>query len=153
MSSGVHNSETPELYAVHPYRLFTVGRQLVNGTDLTPAINSFNVDPRAHDNGGWNQGLMNVCCGKSSEGEKKRHKFGVAIAELLLTRKRVIYRPRCWDWLTRYDLASTLSNFPSPRFAKPSLPFPPPPFFNFIFLFLSHFSFPLSWRLARPEPW
>lgn len=60
VSSGVHNSETPELYGVHPYRLTTVGRHIVSGQDLTPAINSFLSDPLAHSNEGWNQGIINA---------------------------------------------------------------------------------------------
>jgi hypothetical protein len=61
ISSGVHNSETPELYAVHPYRLLTVGRRAVDPSlDLAPAIAAFNANPLAHSNEGWNQGIMNA---------------------------------------------------------------------------------------------
>lgn len=60
LSSGKHNSETPELYAVHPYRLYTVGTNHTRGTDLSPALASFVADPLAHSNGGWNQGVMNA---------------------------------------------------------------------------------------------
>ena len=56
-----HNSETPELYAVHPWRLFSVGRKLTSGTNLSKAITSFNTDPQAFSpnaNAGWCQGVM-----------------------------------------------------------------------------------------------
>jgi hypothetical protein len=57
-AEGKMNSETPELYAVHPYRLFTVGRQVAAGVDLGKAIESFRRDPSAMDNGDWSQGVM-----------------------------------------------------------------------------------------------
>ena len=56
-----HNSETPEMYAVHPWRLFSVGRKLTSGTNLSKAITSFNTDPQASSlnaNAGWCQGVM-----------------------------------------------------------------------------------------------
>jgi hypothetical protein len=31
LSSGKHNGEGPELYAMHPHRLFTKGRQIATG--------------------------------------------------------------------------------------------------------------------------
>eukprot|EP00047_Mylnosiga_fluctuans_P009520 m.263358 g.263358 ORF g.263358 m.263358 type:complete len:1042 (+) comp26666_c0_seq1:28-3153(+) len=60
ISSGVHNSETPELYCVHPYRLVTVGRNLTQGVRLDQAIKAFAADGNAHSNTGWNQGIMNA---------------------------------------------------------------------------------------------
>jgi len=54
-----HNSETPELYAVHPYRMFSVPEQL-RGVDASPAIKAWMSDKEAHGNSGWNQGIMNA---------------------------------------------------------------------------------------------
>lgn len=68
LSTGVHNSETPELYAVHPYRLFTVGRNLTAGAPLHPAINAWYADSNAQSNSGWNQGIMDAALlGMTSE--------------------------------------------------------------------------------------
>jgi hypothetical protein len=36
------NSETPELYSVHPYRRFTVGKEVSQGVNLSMAIDKFN---------------------------------------------------------------------------------------------------------------
>jgi hypothetical protein len=60
VSSGVNNDETPELYAVHPYRLFTVGTAITVSADLTPAINVFGVNSNANVNEGWQQGIMDA---------------------------------------------------------------------------------------------
>ena len=49
------------MYAVHPYRIFTVARALLDGVDLTPAREGFLQDPRAYlDNTDWNQGIMDA---------------------------------------------------------------------------------------------
>ena len=67
-----HNSETPELYATHPFRLLTVGRREAAArrqpepaaakpvVDLGPAIRAWQADPLAHQNAGWPQGVMNA---------------------------------------------------------------------------------------------
>jgi hypothetical protein len=60
ISTGVHNSETPELYATHPYRIFTVGTKATQSADLSMAVNAWLADSNAQSNSGWNQGLMNA---------------------------------------------------------------------------------------------
>lgn len=59
-SPKLTNDETPELYAVHPYRQYTIARNKTAGKDLSPAILSMLTDPRATYNGGWCQGGMNA---------------------------------------------------------------------------------------------
>lgn len=60
LSSGVHNSEFVTGYAMHPYRRFTVGKNITQNLDLDPALHAFAADPRAMDNEGWNQGIMDA---------------------------------------------------------------------------------------------
>lgn len=59
LSPGTHNSETPEMYAVHPWQIYSVGAR-VDGLqpDLTPALNS--LAKRGAGGSGWNQGIMNA---------------------------------------------------------------------------------------------
>ena len=55
------NSETPQLYAVHPYRLFSVGRaHRATAVDLAPALKAAAIgQPGWGQNGGWAQDVMN----------------------------------------------------------------------------------------------
>jgi hypothetical protein len=57
LSSGKHNDEGPELYAMHPHRLFTKGRAVASGTDITVAVNTHLNSAFAHENSGWNYGV------------------------------------------------------------------------------------------------
>ena len=51
VSSGVHNAEVPELFAVHPFRLVTVGRAAVDPTvDLTVGRTTWHALPLAQAN-------------------------------------------------------------------------------------------------------
>jgi hypothetical protein len=66
VNSQVHNSETPELYSVHPYRYYSVGRSDGGTRSSTPALNCI-LNPKvratcgnSHANGGWTQGVMNA---------------------------------------------------------------------------------------------
>jgi len=67
-SSGTNNVETPELYAVHPYRRLTVGRALGDlgpgaaGVQalLAPAVASFYADPNALSNHDWTQSVFDA---------------------------------------------------------------------------------------------
>ena len=57
-----HNGETPQLYSVHPYRRFTVGRAHASGVDLAPAKNAARSGQPGWgfgSNAGWNQDIMN----------------------------------------------------------------------------------------------
>ena len=62
---ALRNSETPELYSVHSFRYYSLGRSLSEQRDLSPAIqyitNSTRQTCRNSDaNGGWTQGGMNM---------------------------------------------------------------------------------------------
>ena len=68
INNATHNGETPELYSVHPYRYFSLGRSRLGvQRDATPALNCLregrkirNTCGNADGNGGWNQGVMNA---------------------------------------------------------------------------------------------
>jgi hypothetical protein len=47
-ASGRHNEETPELYSVHPYRRFTVGRAVAQGVNLSIAVDNFKTGKMMH---------------------------------------------------------------------------------------------------------
>jgi alpha-L-fucosidase 2 len=49
-TDGRHNVESPELYAVHPYRFFSVAQELTANISLLPAIAAFYIDPYAQQN-------------------------------------------------------------------------------------------------------
>jgi len=49
LSSGTHNSEGPELYAMHPHRVFTKGRAVATGADISLGV-------RTHDGSAWAKG-------------------------------------------------------------------------------------------------
>jgi len=67
-NNALHNGETPELYSTHPYRYFTIGRQLLGAKrSLVPALNCLKLGSKVrktcgngNGNGGWNQGIMNA---------------------------------------------------------------------------------------------
>eukprot|EP00035_Acanthoeca_spectabilis_P003288 m.92313 g.92313 ORF g.92313 m.92313 type:complete len:428 (+) comp12033_c0_seq1:1523-2806(+) len=66
VNSKTHNSETPELYSVHPFRYYSVGRAAVSNRSILPALNCM-VKPgvggtcgNSRGNSGWNQGVMNA---------------------------------------------------------------------------------------------
>jgi len=60
------NVEAPEMYAVHPYRIYTVARRLASDFDPSApssvdiAIKSWNTNTLAQSNTGWTQGVMNA---------------------------------------------------------------------------------------------
>jgi hypothetical protein len=61
LSSGTHNAEVPELFACHPYRLLTVGRQTVDPTvNLTIGRTTWYKTPLAQANTGWYYGIMDA---------------------------------------------------------------------------------------------
>jgi hypothetical protein len=68
INNHLHNGETPELYSVHPYRYFSVGRSVLGvQRDLAPALNCLTKGKairqtcaNGNGNGGWNQGIMNA---------------------------------------------------------------------------------------------
>jgi len=70
ISEGIHNGETPELYSVHPFRLYTKGRSLTgsnSAVDTARAVACLHNDAgcghtcgNANGNEGWNQGVMDA---------------------------------------------------------------------------------------------
>ena len=59
-----HNGETPQLYSVHPFRLFSVGRLHAQGVDLNPARKAARAGQPgwgtgSGGNAGWGQQIMN----------------------------------------------------------------------------------------------
>ena len=68
LSTGSHNNEGPELYALHPHRMFTKGREVASGLNITLGRSTFNNSGFARENGGWNYGLNAAALiGASSE--------------------------------------------------------------------------------------
>ena len=57
VSSGAHNSEGPELYAVHPHRVFTRGREVASGADVGLGRRTVAASGWAGSNQGWNYGI------------------------------------------------------------------------------------------------
>ena len=43
LSSPSHNNEGPELYAIHPHRLFTVGRAVASGSNISLGVRTTQV--------------------------------------------------------------------------------------------------------------
>jgi hypothetical protein len=68
INSKLHNGETPEMYAVHPYRYYSLGRkELGVKRDFAPAMNCLKEGSKIRQtcgnnnaNGGWTQGIMNA---------------------------------------------------------------------------------------------
>jgi hypothetical protein len=57
LSQGTHNDEGPELYAMHPHRVFTKGREVASGTNISVGLNTYASSRFAGENEGWNYGL------------------------------------------------------------------------------------------------
>ena len=54
ISDGSHNSEGPELYAMHPHRLFTAGRAVARGDNISLGLRTLAASSWAHqNNAGW----------------------------------------------------------------------------------------------------
>ena len=60
VSKGVHNAEGPTLYAMHPHRVFTKGRSVATGLDITlgenTVKNGFDAGWGSHG-AGWGYGI------------------------------------------------------------------------------------------------
>jgi hypothetical protein len=69
VSSGSHNSEVPELFASHPFRLNTVGRAAVDkSVNLSIGVATWHALPLAQANTGWYYGCADAAfLGLSSE--------------------------------------------------------------------------------------
>ena len=74
VSEGIHNSETPELYSVHPFRVYTKARSITRGVDSSHAMSCLHKDAgcgptcgNARGNSGWNQGVMDAALLGDSE--------------------------------------------------------------------------------------
>jgi hypothetical protein len=57
-TGGKRNSEGPELFAMHPHRVFTKGRQVATGLDISTAVATYKASAWAtYSNVGWNYAL------------------------------------------------------------------------------------------------
>ena len=58
LSSGNgHNSEGPEIFAVHPHRVFTRGREVASGANVSLGRRTVAANGWAANNEGWNYGI------------------------------------------------------------------------------------------------
>lgn len=57
LSTTRHNSEGPELYAIHPHRVYTKGRQIATGFDIALGERTAAESSWAHRGNGWNYGI------------------------------------------------------------------------------------------------
>ena len=55
--NGGHNSEGPELYAMHPHRVYTKGRAVASGTDISIGEATFSASGWAQSGSGWSYGI------------------------------------------------------------------------------------------------
>jgi hypothetical protein len=53
LSSGTHNGEGPTLYVAHPHRVFTRGREVARGDNISIGLATFAASGFAHYNQGW----------------------------------------------------------------------------------------------------
>jgi len=53
LSSPSHNNEGPELYAMHPHRLLTKGREVASGANISLGLRTFAASGFAKENEGW----------------------------------------------------------------------------------------------------
>jgi hypothetical protein len=60
VSSQSHNSEGPELFAVHPHRVFTRGMEVASGLNISLGARTVAESGWARNNEGWNYGI-NAC--------------------------------------------------------------------------------------------
>lgn len=51
--NGGHNGEGPELYAMHPHRVFTKGREVASNTDISVGVATFASSGWAQGGSGW----------------------------------------------------------------------------------------------------
>ena len=57
LSNGVHNNEGPELYPIHPHRVFTKGKAVASGLNISIALATYASSSFKDENSGWNYGL------------------------------------------------------------------------------------------------
>ena len=55
--NGGHNGEGPEVYAMHPHRVFTKGRAVASGTDISVGEATFAASGWSHGGSGWAYGI------------------------------------------------------------------------------------------------
>ena len=56
-SGGPRNSEGPELFAAHPHRVFTRGREVATGRNISTGVATYRASTWAAQNVGWNYGI------------------------------------------------------------------------------------------------
>ena len=57
VQNGPHNGEGPELYAIHPHRVYTMGRHVASGMDISIGEATFNSSGWGHGGEGWFYGI------------------------------------------------------------------------------------------------
>lgn len=57
VQNGPHNGEGPEVYAMHPHRVFTKGRAVASGTDISIGEATFAASGWSQGGGGWFYGI------------------------------------------------------------------------------------------------
>lgn len=53
LSTGTHNGEGPTLYAMHPHRVYTRGREVATGLNISTGVATFLASPFRNANDGW----------------------------------------------------------------------------------------------------
>jgi len=57
-ADGAHNGEGPELFAAHPHRVFTRGREVATGRNISVGVATYRANAwAAANNVGWNYGI------------------------------------------------------------------------------------------------
>jgi hypothetical protein len=57
LSSGSHNGEGPTLYALHPHRVYTRGREVAAGRNISTGVETFLASPFKNSNDGWSYAI------------------------------------------------------------------------------------------------
>lgn len=57
VQNGPHNSEGPEIYAIHPHRVYTMGRKVASGTDISIGQATFASSSWSQSGSGWMYGI------------------------------------------------------------------------------------------------
>ena len=57
ISTGRHNGEGPELFAIHPHRVFTKGKEVATGFDISLGKRTVANSKWSRRGAGWNYGI------------------------------------------------------------------------------------------------
>jgi len=102
------NSENAELYPVHPYRLYTVGKLGLNSSQIQPALVAFK-NKRFTSDEGWNQNAMDAALlGLASQAQTYVHnRAAMAPAEGY---RFPAFSPHLQDYAPSLDQLSVFNN-------------------------------------------